>query len=71
MVGENVLIGRTWEAMPTYVRVSVGTRGEMARFQSAFVKCMDQPPAAMEGAEGLYSPAVNPSELDRGRLAFA
>lgn len=71
MVGENVLIGRTWQAMPTYVRVSVGTRSEMARFQSAFVKCMDQPPAAAEGAEGRYSPALNPSELDRGGLAFA
>ncbi len=71
MLGENVLIGRTWAAMPTYVRVTVGTKGEMARFQSAFVKCMDQPPAAMYGAEGLYSPALNPSELDRGGLAFA
>jgi histidinol-phosphate aminotransferase len=71
MLGENVLIGRTWAAMPTYVRVTVGTKGEMARFQSAFVKCMDQPPAAVEGAEGLYLPALNPSELDRGGLAFA
>jgi histidinol-phosphate aminotransferase len=70
MVGENVLIGRTWEAMPTYVRVSVGTRSEMARFQSAFVKCMDQPPAA-NGAARMYVPALNPSELNRGGLAFA
>jgi histidinol-phosphate aminotransferase len=69
MLGENVMIGRTWEAMPTYVRVSVGTRGEMARFQSAFVKCMDQPPA--NGAARVHVPALNPSELDRSGLAFA
>jgi histidinol-phosphate aminotransferase len=71
MLGENVLIGRTWDAMPTYVRVSVGTRGEMARFQAAFVKCMDQTPAAVNGAARVYLPALNPSELRRGELAFA
>jgi histidinol-phosphate aminotransferase len=70
MLGENVLIGRTWDAMPTYVRVSVGSKGEMARFQSAFVKCMDQPPVA-NGAARVHVPALNPSELDRGGLAFA
>jgi histidinol-phosphate aminotransferase len=71
MLGENILIGRTWDAMPTYVRVSVGTRGEMARFQAAFAKCMDQPPAAVNGAARLHSPALNPSELHRSGLAFA
>jgi len=71
MLGENILIGRTWDAMPTYVRVSVGTRGEMARFQAAFVKCMDQPATAVNGAARLYSPALNPSELHRSGLAFA
>ena len=70
MLNENVLIGRTWAAMPTYVRVSVGTRDEMAKFQAAFVKCMDQPPGAANGAR-LHVPALNPSELQRGRLAFA
>jgi histidinol-phosphate aminotransferase len=69
MMNENVLIGRTWAAMPTYVRVSVGTRDEMAKFQAAFVKCMDQPSAA-NGAR-LHVPALNPSELERGRFAFA
>lgn len=70
MVNENVLIGRTWAAMPTYVRVSVGTRDEMAKFQAAFVKCMDQKPGAANGAQ-LHVPALNPSELQRGGLAFA
>jgi histidinol-phosphate aminotransferase len=70
MLNENVLIGRTWAAMPTYVRVSVGTRDEMAKFQAAFVKCMDQSPGAASGAQ-LRAPALNRSELQRGGLAFA
>ena len=40
MAKENVLIGRTWPIMPTYVRITVGTQEEMARFQSAFQKVM-------------------------------
>jgi histidinol-phosphate aminotransferase len=71
MLDENVMIGRTWAAMPTYVRVSVGTRDEMARFQAAFVKCMDQPPAAINGAARVHVPALNPSELHRPEGAFA
>jgi histidinol-phosphate aminotransferase len=71
MLDENVMIGRTWAAMPTYVRVSVGTRDEMARFQAAFVKCMDQPPAAVNGAARMHVPALNPSELRRYEAAFA
>jgi histidinol-phosphate aminotransferase len=65
MLGENVAIGRTWPAMPTYVRVSVGTRDEMARFQAAFVKCMDKPSTTVNGAASLHNPALNPSELRR------
>jgi len=37
---ENVLIGRIWPLMPTYVRITVGTQEEMAKFQSAFQKVM-------------------------------
>ena len=37
---ENVLIGRVWPIMPTYVRITVGTQQEMDRFQSAFQKVM-------------------------------
>lgn len=70
MLNENVEIGRTWAAMPTYVRVSVGTRDEMTRFRAAFVKCMDQKSDPMDSAR-LYAPALNRSELQRGGLAFA
>jgi histidinol-phosphate aminotransferase len=66
MLDENVMIGRSWDAMPTYVRVSVGTRNEMAKFRAAFVKCMDQRPSSANGAASLHSPALNPSELNRG-----
>jgi histidinol-phosphate aminotransferase len=40
MANENVLIGRIWPIMPTYVRITVGTQDEMAKFQSAFQKVM-------------------------------
>jgi histidinol-phosphate aminotransferase len=63
MLKENVAIGRSWAAMPNYVRVTVGTKEEMAKFQTAFVKCMELPPQA-EGAS-LHSALRMPSELDR------
>ena len=37
---ENVMIGRVWPSMPTWVRITVGTQEEMSRFQSAFQKVM-------------------------------
>jgi len=37
---ENVYIGRVWPSWPTYVRVSVGTKDEMAKFKTAFLKVM-------------------------------
>ena len=40
MAKEKVLIGRIWPIMPTHVRVTVGTQGEMERFKSAFLKVM-------------------------------
>jgi histidinol-phosphate aminotransferase len=40
MAQENVLIGRVWPVMPTYVRITVGTQEEMNRFESAFQKVM-------------------------------
>ena len=40
MAKENVLVGRIWPIMPTYVRVTVGTQEEMAKFQTAFQKVM-------------------------------
>jgi histidinol-phosphate aminotransferase len=69
MMGQNIAVGRTWAALPTYVRVTVGTRDEMARFQSAFVKCMDQTPDSANGAASLHMPALRiPTELYRGEL---
>jgi histidinol-phosphate/aromatic aminotransferase/cobyric acid decarboxylase-like protein len=40
MLKEKVVIGRTWPAWPTYVRVSIGTRDEMEKFKTAFAKVM-------------------------------
>ncbi len=40
MAKENVLIGRVWPIMPTWVRVTVGTQEEMEKFQAAFQKVM-------------------------------
>lgn len=38
MLREKVAIGRTWPSMPRHVRVSIGTREEMARFRDAFAR---------------------------------
>ena len=40
MQKEKVYIGRVWPSWPTYVRVTVGTAEEMARFKTAFAKVM-------------------------------
>jgi histidinol-phosphate aminotransferase len=37
---EKVYIGRVWPSWPTYVRVTVGTPEEMAKFKAAFLKVM-------------------------------
>jgi histidinol-phosphate aminotransferase len=39
MQGENVFIGRVWPVWPTWARVTVGTKEEMAKFQAACLKC--------------------------------
>jgi histidinol-phosphate aminotransferase len=70
MRDENVAIGRTWPSLPTYVRVTVGTKSEMAKFQGSFVKCMDKPSTTVNGAASLHMPLVNPNELDRFRAEF-
>lgn len=33
-----IYVGRPWPSMPTWIRVSVGTKEEMDKFQAAFVK---------------------------------
>lgn len=40
MARQNVLIGRIWPIMPTYTRITVGTRPEMDEFRTAFKKAM-------------------------------
>lgn len=67
MLEEKVSIGRTWPSLPNYVRVTVGTKDEMAKFQTAFVKCMDKKPDTANGAASLHLPQYHvPSELYRG-----
>jgi histidinol-phosphate aminotransferase len=41
MERQGVIIGRVWPVMPTWVRITVGTRPEMDRFQAAFKRVMD------------------------------
>jgi histidinol-phosphate aminotransferase len=41
---KNVYIGRTWPIWPNFVRVSVGTPAEMAKFKTAFKEVMDAAP---------------------------
>jgi histidinol-phosphate aminotransferase len=39
MVEQKVYIGRPWPVWPTWVRVTVGSKQDMAKFKEAFVKC--------------------------------
>jgi histidinol-phosphate aminotransferase len=41
MAQHNVIIGRVWPSMPTWVRITVGTQPEMDQFQTAFKRVMD------------------------------
>jgi histidinol-phosphate aminotransferase len=38
MQKENVYVGRVWPSWPTYVRVTVGSREDMAKFKTALLK---------------------------------
>jgi histidinol-phosphate aminotransferase len=46
MAQRNVFIGRVWPVWPTYVRITVGTRSDMDKFQVAFKEVMSGPTAA-------------------------
>jgi histidinol-phosphate aminotransferase len=59
MQKEDVYIGRTWAAMPKYVRVTVGTAPEMKKFQTAFAKVYDTAASVAH----LDLPYTAPSEL--------
>lgn len=41
MLKEKVAIGRAWSALPNHVRVTIGTRDDMAKFKAAFERVMD------------------------------
>jgi len=43
MEARTVYVGRTWPSWPTHVRITVGTREEMATFRKAFKEVMDMP----------------------------
>jgi histidinol-phosphate aminotransferase len=64
MLNEKIAIGRTWKALPSFVRVTVGTADEMAKFQAAFVKCMDMPVTSPTVANSETSSLYIPSEMD-------
>jgi histidinol-phosphate aminotransferase len=46
MIKQKVYIGRVWPVWPTHVRVTVGTRDDMAKFKVAFKEVMDSPATA-------------------------
>jgi histidinol-phosphate aminotransferase len=56
----NVHVGRIWPALPTFVRVTVGTRPEMERFQAAFKQVMD----GTVTASAHESPRISKKNLD-------
>ena len=46
MQAKNVFIGRTWPIWPNYVRITVGSPDDMAKFKVAFKQVMDAPAVA-------------------------
>jgi histidinol-phosphate aminotransferase len=46
MAQRNIYIGRVWPIMPNWVRITVGTRGEMDQFQQAWKEVMTGPTTA-------------------------
>jgi histidinol-phosphate aminotransferase len=45
MAARNVYIGRAWPVWPTHVRITVGSKAEMERFQTVFREVMQGRPA--------------------------
>jgi histidinol-phosphate aminotransferase len=41
MLQHKIAIGRTWPSLPQHVRVTIGTREEMAKFRTAFERVME------------------------------
>ncbi len=59
---DHVYIGRTWVEMPNYVRVTVGTPEEMAKFKVSFKKAYETAPAAAHNDLPFHEA---PSEFNR------
>jgi histidinol-phosphate aminotransferase len=57
MAQRNVYIGRVWPVMPNWVRITVGTRSEMDKFQQAWKE-------VMTGATTAFA-----APMDAGRIA--
>jgi histidinol-phosphate aminotransferase len=57
MAARNVFIGRAWPVWPTHVRITVGTKSEMEKFQTAFQEVMQSKPAhnAIAPERGLWT----------------
>jgi histidinol-phosphate aminotransferase len=49
MAKKDIYIGRGWDAWPTQVRITVGTKPEMEAFQKAFKEVMSMPATATAG----------------------
>ena len=64
MQADHVYIGRTWKAMPNYVRVTIGTQAEMEKFKVSFKKAYETAP--LPASAYLNIPSIEaPSELNR------
>jgi histidinol-phosphate aminotransferase len=58
MAKKKVIIGRTWPVWPNTVRITVGTKEEMAKFRVAYKEVMDTPATA-----SLVHPAADQSHI--------
>jgi histidinol-phosphate aminotransferase len=58
MQAKNVYIGRTWPIWPNYVRITVGSPDDMAKFKVAFKQVMDTPATA-----ALHVPPHTPMDV--------
>ena len=57
MAAGNVFIGRAWPVWPSHVRITVGSKLEMEKFQATFHEAMQSKPAHNSGApvRGLWT----------------
>jgi histidinol-phosphate aminotransferase len=58
MAQRDVFIGRVWPIMPEWVRITVGTSTDMARFRTAWHEAMQAPASSSAGLEPPELPAL-------------